>query len=70
MVDRGGIASHEALALVRARNRQAAITSLDDPALWGGPIGDERYLLVSPPPTSYLIHAPLGRSRVGAMSTK
>lgn len=33
-------------AVLRHR-ADAAITALDDPLLWGGPISDERYLLVS-----------------------
>lgn len=31
----------------RRHHAQAAVTLLDDPLLWGGPISDERYLLVS-----------------------
>ena len=44
-----GLAASDAQALVRARGRDVAVTPLDDAALWGGPISDERYLLVSPP---------------------
>ena len=43
-----GLSSEAALSLVRERGRQAAVTALSDPALWGGPVTDERYLLVSP----------------------
>jgi ubiquinone/menaquinone biosynthesis C-methylase UbiE len=43
----GGLAAAEATALLRGHGRQAALAVLDDPALWGGPISDERYLLVS-----------------------
>ena len=34
-------------ALVLDRRRQATVRRLDDPTLWGGPIEDERYPLVS-----------------------
>jgi len=27
---------------------EASVTVLDDPLLWGGPVSDERYLLMSP----------------------
>jgi SAM-dependent methyltransferase len=43
-----GLTARDALRLVRARNREAAVTPLDDPIYWGGPISDERYVLVSP----------------------
>ncbi|MDQ7809097.1 class I SAM-dependent methyltransferase [Amycolatopsis sp. A133] len=42
-----GISADECERLVRARREDATVTLLDDPALWGGPIEDERYLLVS-----------------------
>lgn len=42
-----GLSARQAAALVSAHRRQVAITPLEDPALWGGPITDERYLLVS-----------------------
>jgi len=45
-----GLPADELLTLVRARNRAAAVMPLDQPIYWGGPISDERYLLVSPPP--------------------
>jgi SAM-dependent methyltransferase len=47
-----GLTSQETLRLVRAHNRDAVITPLDDPIYWGGPVTDERYLLVSPPVSS------------------
>jgi hypothetical protein len=28
--------------------RRVTMTPLDDPILWGGPVDDERYLIVSP----------------------
>jgi ubiquinone/menaquinone biosynthesis C-methylase UbiE len=44
-----GLAADELRALVHARGREASITPLPDASLWGGPIADERYVLVSPP---------------------
>jgi hypothetical protein len=44
----GGFTAEEATRLVLRHRRQAAVGTLDDPALWGGPITDERYLLASP----------------------
>ena len=44
-----GLAADELLALVRAHGRTASITPLPDADLWGGPITDERYVLVSSP---------------------
>ena len=44
-----GLAAKDVLALVKSRSREAALIKLDDPVLWGGPVRDERYLLVSPP---------------------
>lgn len=43
-----GLPRGEAVELLRSVGRSVAITTLDDPALWGGPIRDDRYLLVSP----------------------
>ncbi|MGZ4227212.1 MAG: hypothetical protein ACXVTC_13330 [Solirubrobacteraceae bacterium] len=37
------------LELVHAHGRKASITPLPDANLWGGPVTDDRYLLVSPP---------------------
>jgi SAM-dependent methyltransferase len=42
-----GIAAEECERLVLAQRKAATVTRLDDPALWGGPIEDERYVLVS-----------------------
>jgi SAM-dependent methyltransferase len=42
-----GLTAAECRALVLEVRREAEITRLDDPALWGRPIDDERYLLVS-----------------------
>lgn len=43
-----GLTADQATDLVTAHGRRADVRRLDDPALWGGPISDERYLLVSP----------------------
>jgi SAM-dependent methyltransferase len=43
----GGLPAVQATELVLRKRREVAVTRLDDPALWGGPIRDERYLLVS-----------------------
>jgi SAM-dependent methyltransferase len=42
-----GLTADELLAVVHAHGRSASITPLLDTRLWGGPITDERYLLVS-----------------------
>ncbi|WP_410607177.1 class I SAM-dependent methyltransferase [Amycolatopsis sp. lyj-109] len=42
-----GIAAEECERLVLANRNAATVTRLDDPALWGGPIEDERYVLLS-----------------------
>lgn len=42
-----GLTAHEAERIVRAAGRDAEVRALPDPALWGGPISDERYVLVS-----------------------
>jgi ubiquinone/menaquinone biosynthesis C-methylase UbiE len=44
---RAGLTATEAGRAVLRHRSDATITSLDDPALWGGPVADERYLLVS-----------------------
>jgi ubiquinone/menaquinone biosynthesis C-methylase UbiE len=46
-----GLASKDVLSLFRSRGREATLTSLHDSALWGGPVNDERYALVSPAPS-------------------
>ena len=42
-----GLTTAEAGRAVLRHRGDAMITALDDPALWGGPVNDERYLLVS-----------------------
>lgn len=42
-----GLAADEVAGLVQRCGREAEVTPLVDPALWGGPVDDERYLVVS-----------------------
>jgi SAM-dependent methyltransferase len=42
-----GIDEAECLELVRQHRQQATVHRLDDPALWAGPIKDQRYLILS-----------------------
>ena len=42
-----GLTTAEAGRAVLRQRSDVMITELDDPALWGTPVGDERYLLVS-----------------------
>jgi SAM-dependent methyltransferase len=42
-----GLTTAEAGRAVLRHRTDAVITALDDPVLWGGPVSDERYLLVS-----------------------
>jgi ubiquinone/menaquinone biosynthesis C-methylase UbiE len=42
-----GIPAHECASLVRRHRRQVVLRTLDDEALWGRRITDERYLLLS-----------------------
>jgi ubiquinone/menaquinone biosynthesis C-methylase UbiE len=42
-----GFTAADAEQAVRRHRAEASVTVLDDPLLWGGPIRDERYLLVS-----------------------
>jgi SAM-dependent methyltransferase len=42
-----GLSAAEAGRAVLRHRAEATITALDDPVLWGGPLSDERYLLVS-----------------------
>jgi SAM-dependent methyltransferase len=42
-----GLTREQVLALLRDHGRSATVTGLDDPDLWGGPIGDDRYLVLS-----------------------
>src|SRR3954469_22004877 len=42
-----GLPAHECRALVLRKRREALVERLDDPALWGRPVDDERYVLLS-----------------------
>jgi len=42
-----GFTAAAAEQAVRRHRAEASVTALDDPLLWGGPVNDERYLLVS-----------------------
>jgi ubiquinone/menaquinone biosynthesis C-methylase UbiE len=42
-----GLTTAEAGRAVLRQRVDATVTGLDDPVLWGGPISDERYLMVS-----------------------
>jgi hypothetical protein len=42
-----GLTTAEAGRAVLRHRSDVTITALDDPALWGSPVTDERYLLVS-----------------------
>ena len=42
-----GLTTAEAGRAVLRHRADVTITALDDPGLWGGPVSDERYLLVS-----------------------
>lgn len=42
-----GLTAERCEAIVRTVRRHAEVRMLPDPVLWGGPIADERYLLVS-----------------------
>jgi hypothetical protein len=43
----GGLSAADTSELVLRSRREAEITTLDDAALWGGPIEDERFVVVS-----------------------
>lgn len=43
----GGIAAADCAALVREHLADVAVRLLPEPAYWGGPVTDERYLLVA-----------------------
>jgi SAM-dependent methyltransferase len=45
----GGLSSSELLQLLGQRNCEATLSRLDEPVYWGGPITDERYMVVSHP---------------------
>jgi ubiquinone/menaquinone biosynthesis C-methylase UbiE len=42
-----GLTADQTAALVRGTGRTARVVGLADPAYWGGPTGDERYLVLS-----------------------
>jgi hypothetical protein len=42
-----GLTAEETRALVRRHRREAEVERLDDPALWGRAIDDERYAVIS-----------------------
>jgi ubiquinone/menaquinone biosynthesis C-methylase UbiE len=42
-----GLTGAQTLDLVEGTNRSASLRELDDPILWGRPVEDERYLVVS-----------------------
>lgn len=43
----GGLRGTEVQRLVRRHRAEATLTELDEPGLWGGPIHDERFMVVS-----------------------
>lgn len=43
----GGLTAARCQELVTAHRDEVVVRALDDPLLWGGPITDERYLLIS-----------------------
>jgi SAM-dependent methyltransferase len=45
-----GLPADDLLPLVRAATGTAVLRHLPDPALWGGPVEDERYLIIAPSP--------------------
>jgi hypothetical protein len=42
-----GLTADQTVELVRATGRTAELTVMSDPAYWGRPIDDERYMVVS-----------------------
>ena len=44
-----GLSAEQTLSLLAGSRRTTIVTELTDPALWGGSISDERYLLRSDP---------------------
>ena len=42
-----GLTAEETVALVEATGRTAALTRLTDPAYWGRPVDDDRYVVTS-----------------------
>ena len=49
-----GLTTAETVALVEGAGLTAEPRQLDDPAYWGGPITDERYVVVGRRPASTL----------------
>ena len=43
-----GLTADECFQLVTHRRTAVQLRMLDDPSFWGGPISDERYLIISP----------------------
>lgn len=43
----GGLTADETIALVEATGRTAELRPMPEPVFWGGPVDDERYLVVS-----------------------
>jgi ubiquinone/menaquinone biosynthesis C-methylase UbiE len=43
-----GLTAEEVAGMVLRHRAEATVRALDDPALWGGPVDDERHLVVSP----------------------
>ena len=43
----GGLAAAEVARLVGTVRQEADVVQLTDPALWGGPVDDERFLVLS-----------------------
>ncbi|RHW28256.1 SAM-dependent methyltransferase [Nocardioides immobilis] len=46
-----GLTAAQTVDLVRGTDLEPDLTMLDDPALWGGPTSDERYLVTATSPT-------------------
>jgi hypothetical protein len=42
-----GLTASECVRLVSERRNEVELRVLDDPAYWGGPTSDERYLIIS-----------------------
>jgi len=42
-----GLSANHVIGMLEEIGRTGMVTTLDDPGLWGGPIRDERYLIVS-----------------------
>ncbi|QZY29564.1 class I SAM-dependent methyltransferase [Nocardioides coralli] len=44
-----GLTAEETVALVEAAGREARLRRMPEPVFWGGPVSDDRYLVVSGP---------------------